>query len=338
MKTVSKLFLIASLCFFFSCKQVKTSDTFTAMNTFMTVNLYAESQKKGNNLCNQVHEKIDQLEKMLSTTLEISDVYKINHRLPYDFSNDELKNLLDFCMETYQKTECAFNPALYPVIREWGFTTENYHVPEAERISELLKKTDFSKVTYAPLADGMELDFGAIGKGYAADKAVELLKSQSVKSAILDFGGNIQTIGRKSDGSLWRVGIKNPWGQGAACALSVEDSAVVTSGGYERFFEDENGNRYIHIFDPSTGYPSQSDIESVTIVCSRGTYADALSTSLFVMGSKKAIEFWKTYQDFEAIMITKNHQLIYTQGLKENLEALIDFKDVITVSRTQDES
>ena len=308
------------------------------MNTFMTVNLYAESQKKGNNLCNQVHEKIDQLEKMLSTTLEISDVYKINHRLPYDFSNDELKNLLDFCMETYQKTECAFNPALYPVIREWGFTTENYHVPEAERISELLKKTDFSKVTYAPLADGMELDFGAIGKGYAADKAVELLKSQSVKSAILDFGGNIQTIGRKSDGSLWRVGIKNPWGQGAACALSVEDSAVVTSGGYERFFEDENGNRYIHIFDPSTGYPSQSDIESVTIVCSRGTYADALSTSLFVMGSEKAIEFWKKHQDFEAIMITKNHQLIYTQGLKENLEALIDFKDVITVSRTQDKS
>ena len=308
------------------------------MNTFMTVNLYAESQKKGNNLCNQVHEKIDQLEKMLSTTLEISDVYKINHRLPYDFSNDELKNLLDFCMETYQKTDGAFNPALYPVIREWGFTTENYHVPEAERISELLKKTDFSKVTYAPLTDGMELDFGAIGKGYAADKAVELLKVQGVKSAILDFGGNIQTIGRKSDGSLWRVGIKNPWGQGAACALSVEDSAVVTSGGYERFFEDENGNRYIHIFDPSTGYPSQSDIESVTIVCSRGTYADALSTSLFVMGSKKAIEFWKIYQDFEAIMITKNHQLIYTQSLKENLEALIDFKDVITVSRTQDKS
>lgn len=325
MKKNLSFLLFLCFIFFISCKQVKTADSFTAMNTFMTVTTYSSSNKKGKEACTAVQKKIDSLEHMLSTTLNTSDVYKINHRLDYDFSNQELKEVLEFAREMYKKTQGAFNPSLYPIIREWGFTTEHYQVPSDERISFLLQMTDFSKADYSPLPEGMELDFGAIGKGYAGDMAVEVLKANGIKNAILDLGGNIQTLGTKPDGSMWKVGIRNPWGEGAACALKIESCAVVTSGGYERYFDDEEGNRWIHIFDPKTGRPSTSDIESVTIVSSSGKYADALSTALFVMGSKKALDFWKQNRDFEMIILTKDKKLIYTDGLNGRIEVLIDF-------------
>ena len=183
----------------------------------------------------------------------------------------------------------------------------------------------------------IELDFGAVGKGFAADEAVLILKENGIKSALLDFGGNIQAFGKKPDGSLWKVGIKNPWDGQVACALSVESKAVVTSGGYERFFE-KDGERYIHIFDPATGHPSQSDLESVTIVCESGKYADALSTALFVMGKDKAIEWWKkqmaekSFPAFDFILITKSGGLIYSKGLSDFIEPIYQFVSIETVS------
>ncbi len=304
------------------------------MNTFMTVNVYSSS-KKGADVCRQIHKRIEELEGILSTTLPSSDVYYINQnkksRSPL---KSELKSLLDFSSEMYDRTYGAFNPALYPVIREWGFTTEEYKVPSDERIAQLLLHTDFSKLRYDEgeqsiiLDEGMEIDFGAVGKGFAADEALLVLKKNGIQSALLDFGGNIQTLGKKPDGSLWRVGVKNPWTGGAALALSLESKAVVTSGGYERFFEDEKGNRYIHIFDSKTGRPSQSDLESVTIVCDKGSYADVLSTALFVMGKDSAVEWWQKNPDFDFIMITKNGGLVYSHGLEDSIEVLYQFDSV----------
>ena len=299
------------------------------MNTFMTVSVYSSSTKKGKSVCNQIQNKIEELENIFSTTLPSSDVYYINHnkKLP-DPLKPELIELLEFSKEMYQKTGGAFNPALYPVIREWGFTTGEYKVPSEERIAELLLHTDFSAFFED---DSIELDFGAVGKGYAADEAVKILNENGIKSALLDFGGNIQTLGRKPDGSLWRVGIKNPWTGEACCALSVESKAVVTSGGYERFFEDENGKRYIHIFDPKTGRPCDGDLESVTIVCPSGKYADTLSTALFVMGKDSAIEWWKENPRFDFILITKNRELIYSEGLEGFIENLYQFETVSVI-------
>ena len=178
---------------------------------------------------------------------------------------------------------------------------------------------------------GMIADLGGIAKGYAADQALLILEKNGITSALLDFGGNIQTLGRKPDGSLWRVGIKNPWTGGAACALSLESKAVVTSGGYERFFEDESGNRYIHIFDPSTGRPCDGELESVTIISSSGKYADALSTALFVMGKDSAIEWWKNNPDFDFILLTKNKELIYSSGIKDFIEPLFQFEKILVI-------
>lgn len=332
----SLLFVVSLI----SCRQTKTSESFTAMNTFMTVSLYTLSVKKGVAACNQIKNRIAELEGILSTTLPASDVYYINHnkKLP-DPIKPELLELFKFSSKMYNKTYGAFNPALYPVIREWGFTTEEYKVPSEQRINELLLHTDFSFfcdsgfMAGSQIDEGMEFDFGAVGKGYAADEAVIILEKNGIKSALLDFGGNIQTIGKKPDGSLWRVGIKNPWTGGAVCALSVESKAVVTSGGYERFFEDENGKRYIHIFDPKNGHPCEGDLESVTIVTSSGKNADILSTALFVMGKKTAVEWWKQNPDFDFILLTKNHELIYSAGLENFIEPLYQFKTVEIVRR-----
>lgn len=332
----SLLFVVSLI----SCRQTKTSESFTAMNTFMTVSLYSSSAKKGEAACNQIKNRIAELEGILSTTLPASDVYYINHnkKLP-DPIKPELLELFKFSSEMYNKTYGAFNPALYPVIREWGFTTEEYKVPSEQRINELLLHTDFSVfcdsgfMAGSQIDEGMEFDFGAVGKGYAADEAVIILEKNGIKSALLDFGGNIQTIGKKPDGSLWRVGIKNPWTGGAVCALSVESKAVVTSGGYERFFEDENGKRYIHIFDPKNGHPCEGDLESVTIVTSSGKNADTLSTALFVMGKETAVEWWKQNPEFDFILLTKNHELIYSDGLENFIEPLYQFKTVEIVHR-----
>ncbi len=311
-----------------SCSQKKSSQSFTAMNTFMTVSLYSSSAKKSREVCTLVQKRIEELEGLLSTTLPFSEVYKINHSesQPSSLSPD-LQSLLDFSLELYQKTGGAFNPALYPLIREWGFTTGDYKVPSQERIEKLLQHTDFSKL-YED--EKIELDFGAVRKGYAADQALLILKENGIKSALLDFGGNIQALGSKPDGSLWKIGIKNPWDGGVACALSLESKAVVTSGGYERYFE-KDGEKYIHIFDPATGHPSQSDLESVTIICESGKYADALSTALFVMGSDVAVDWWRANPDFDFILITKSGSLLYSEGLEGFIEPLYQFASVESV-------
>lgn len=338
---MKKIALLISSIFIFSllsCGQVKSSESFTAMNTFMTVSLYSSSAKKGQSVCNQIQSRIQELENILSTTLSTSDVYYMNHnnKIPNSLK-PELLELLEFSSDMYKKTSGAFNPALYPIIREWGFTTEKYNVPSDKKIKELLLYTDFSAINTStlhassPIPAGMELDFGAIGKGYAADQALLILEKNGITSALLDFGGNIQTLGRKPDGSLWRVGIKNPWTGGAACALSLESKAVVTSGGYERFFEDESGNRYIHIFDSSTGRPCYGELESVTIISSSGKYADALSTALFVMGKDSAIEWWKNNPDFDFILLTKSKELIYSSGIKDFIEPLFQFEKISVI-------
>jgi thiamine biosynthesis lipoprotein len=349
-----KLFLISLISIFFiSCNhanknQIKSSESFTAMNTYMTVSLYASSQKQGAEVCEKIKKRIIQLEEILSTTLPQSDVYYINHnkKLPSPLKA-ELSELLDFSKIMYEKTDAAYNPALYPLIREWGFTQGEYKVPSEEKIAELLLHTDFSKLCDWPCTNGasinsqMEIDFGAIGKGYAADQVQKLLEENGIESALLDLGGNIQVLGKKPDKSFWRVGIKNPWNGEAACALKVDSKAVVTSGGYERFFE-EDGKRYIHIFDSKTGRPVESDLESVTIITpvtsinpiiSGGKYADCLSTALFVMGKDRAIDYWKKNPDFDFILITKEKALIYSEGLKDSIEILYHFDSLEYVQK-----
>ena len=331
----SLVYFLIFICFLLmSCSQKMESTSFTAMNTYMTVKSYGRGAAAANQL---VQREVERLEGILSTTIEGSDVYKINNsdvevsvKIPV---KAETACLIERGAEFYKITGAAFNPALYPVIREWGFTTGEYKVPSDEKIRELLQYTDFSTVVESTQSifrpAGLQLDFGAIGKGYAGDRAIEILRETGVKSALLDFGGNIQVLGSKPDGSDWTVGIKNPWGGQPVAAVKLRDACMITSGGYERFFTGEDGKKYIHIFDSKTGRPVENDLESVTIICREGIYGDALSTSLFVMGLDKAIDFWKSRnRDFDFVIITKDKSIVYTAALEKSISILFDFDSV----------
>ena len=171
---------------------------------------------------------------------------------------------------------------------------------------------------------GMELDLGGIAKGYTSSAMMDCFRSNGVTSGMVSLGGNVQTIGAKPDGSLWKVAIQNPTAEEDADFLGIletKDCAVITSGGYERYFE-ENGVRYHHIMDPATGKPAESDLTSVTIVSENGTLADGLSTALFVMGLDKAIAYWQAHaSEFDAVLCTEDETLYVTEGIQDAFSA-----------------
>ena len=166
------------------------------------------------------------------------------------------------------------------------------------------------------------IDFGGIAKGYTGQKLAELFQEYGVSSALVSLGGNIQAIGTKPDGSSWKVGIRDPKGgqQDYIGVLSVESQAVVTSGGYERYFE-EDGETYIHIINPRTGYPADGDLLSVTIVSKDGTLADGMSTALYIMGYEKACQFWRQHrEEFNVILVTDDGKIHISENLKGNFQ------------------
>ena len=167
------------------------------------------------------------------------------------------------------------------------------------------------------LPEGMEIDLGSVAKGYAGQLAAQMLRNSGVESALLNLGGNVQTVGAKPDGSPWQIGIKDPKGEDAMMVLSIADQAVVTSGGYERYFE-QDGQTYWHIMDPFTGHPADSGLISVTIVGDEGVVCDGLSTALFVMGLEKAADLWAQSGDFEAVFVTASGEVYITEGLRDH--------------------
>ncbi len=172
-----------------------------------------------------------------------------------------------------------------------------------------------------------------IYKGYTSATVAQLYRDLGVTSGLINLGGNVQTVGLKPDGSEWRIGIQHPEDENAMLGVvTTHDEAVITSGGYERNFE-EDGVVYHHIIDPSTGYPADSGLISVTIVSEDGTLADGLSTSLFIMGREKATEYWKSHQkDFDFILCEEDGTLVVSSGLKDRFTPADDNAKVEYVS------
>lgn len=294
---------------------VNTATVF-AMDTVMDLTVYGSEE-----VLSKAEEEILYLESRLSVTDEASEIYTLNHTgscVLSESSGDLLEQALAIC----GRTGGALDISIYPVVRAWGFTTGSYAVPSEETLSELLKNVDYTKIQYDPasgeaeLPDGMEIDLGSIAKGYTGDRLIELLRENGVSSALLNLGGNVQVLGAKPDGTAWRVAVRNPRGDDYIGVLEVTDKAVVTSGGYERYFE-QDGTVYWHIMDPSTGQPARNGLISVTIVGDSGTLCDGLSTSLFVMGPEDAAAFWRNSSDFEAVFVDESGNVTITEGLED---------------------
>ena len=167
--------------------------------------------------------------------------------------------------------------------------------------------------------DGVQIDLGGIAKGYTSSRIMDIYREKGVTSGLVNLGGNAQVFGTKPDGSLWRVAVQSPDSEDEYLGvLEAKDKAIITSGGYERYFE-KDGVTYHHIIDPATGYPAENGLISVTIVSTDGTLADGLSTSLFVMGKDKAVDYWKAHSDeFDMILLTDDEKLYVSEGIKDS--------------------
>lgn len=289
--------------------------TFFAMDTVMTLRLYEGGDEA---LLEHLEARVRDLEARWSVTAEGSEISALNRDGEAELS-PETELLLDAALGLCGRTAGALDLSIYPVLRAWGFTTGEYSVPGDEAIAALLPLVDYTQVgldgTAASLPPGMEIDLGSVAKGYTGDVLAADLRDGGVTSALLDLGGNIQAVGAKPDGSPWRIGIRNPAGEGNIGVVEVTDQAVITSGGYERYFE-QDGVRYWHILDPETGKPARSGLVSVTIVGDSGVLCDGLSTALFVMGLDQALDHWRQYQDFEAVFVSEDGSVTITPGLE----------------------
>lgn len=294
-----------------------------ALDTAITLKVYGS---KRDEVLKKLEDKINELDDMLSTGKETSEVSRLN-RGGEAVLSPTMANLVKRSLDIYKKTDGLFDITIYPLMELWGFPTKNYRVPSEKEIEEKLKlvgsdKIDFNEETrkISFKNKGMEIDFGGIGKGYITDELVKILTDEKVESAIINLGGNVFGFRKKPDGSLWNIAIRDPNEPDKyMAAIRLEDSAVITSGGYERYFE-ENGIIYHHILDPRTGKPSESGLKSVSIISKDGTLADALSTSLFIMGEEKAIGCWKENgSNFDILLMTNDNRLLVSAGIKDKV-------------------
>ena len=305
---------LALLLFFTLCgcgAQRQTGEWF-AMDTVMTAAVYGSADA-----LDAVEAETYRLDALLAAQKDDSEIAAVNDGA--EVVSEETAALLRRALDIAAETGGAYDPTVYPLMRAWGFTDGNYRVPADAELDALLQTTGWTEVsvdgTTASLPEGFALDLGGIGKGYAAGRCKEILKAHGVTSALLSLGGNVSALGSKPDGTAWTVAIEDPDGGDYLGTVQIADQCVVTSGGYQRYFE-QDGVRYWHILDPETGKPARSGMKSVTIVSADDTLADALSTALFVMGPEQAADFWRVHRaEFGAVWLTDDGRLFVTEGL-----------------------
>ena len=297
----------------------------TAMDTVMKLTAYGPHRQEA---LEQAKAEIERLDTALSIGNPDSEISRLNATGSAVLSPDTAA-LLGRAMELNRDTEGLFDVTVYPLVKLWGFFDKNYHVPTEEERLDAMARIGSHRLTFSPetgavaLDAGQSIDLGAIGKGYASQRAAELMKEAGVSSALLSLGGNVQCLGSKPDGRPWNIGIRDPWSATGSlyCTVQVRDKAVITSGGYERYFAME-GKTYLHILDPRTGCPAESGLSSVSIITEDGALGDGLATALYIMGLEKAGDYWRSHSDsFEAVLIADDGSLYATPGLKGSISS-----------------
>lgn len=288
-----------------------------ALNTVIKISVWGKDASVAADAALKEIRRIDGLMSAHSTSSEIYALNTAGVGKEVKVSK-EVFDLIKLARDIWQKSGGAFDITLKPLSDLWNIQAENPKVPKAYEIESALKKTGFeyvelneSNCTVTFKKDGMSADLGAIAKGYAADRAAQILKEHGIKSALIDLGGNIYALGRNKNGQRWKIGLQTPWTERGEYfeTVEAENKAVVTSGAYERYFE-KDGKIYHHIIDPETGCPSQSGISSVTVIYENSAVADALSTAVFVSGKQCAETMKSIFGDIEIIIVTNDGKTI----------------------------
>lgn len=304
-RIVSLVLCAAISVLFFGCRLNKTdSKTEFVLGTVCSIEI--PKTKTSAALLEACFSELRRLEKVFSAndaSSELSAVNKTAYKAPVVLS-ENLAALLTQALDIAHKTDKAFDPAIGAVVKLWNIGFDTARIPAQSEIDNVLPEAIVENIklensdagtTVFFTSEKVKLDLGAVAKGYSADYIAALLKANGVKSAVINLGGNVLTIGKKFfTNDNWKIGLRNPSGSADSVKLilSISGKSVVTSGIYERYFE-KNGVRYHHVLDPKTGYPVKNNLMSVSVVCESSTYADALATGFLVMGYEKSIAFLK---------------------------------------------
>ena len=305
------VFLIFISALYSVSAQVVFQRSFIKMGSVFDLTLVANNQVEADQLFEQAISEIDRIERLISSWDQASETSQVNQMAGKKAVKvtKELYDLVFRAKAIAQLTNGAFDPTYASVDKIWTFDGRDVKQPNTEIISSSVAKIGFDKIAFDPLESslylplqGMKIGFGAIGKGYAADRVKSLLQKQGVAAGIVNAYGDMSAWGIQPNGNPWQVGLINPKNKDKVFAwFPVKDQAVVTSGDYEKFVLI-NGKRYGHIINPKTGFPSQGVI-SCTVFAPKAELADALSTALFVMGVETGIDFINQLNQVEAIMI-----------------------------------
>lgn len=313
------VFIILFICGFylskilFQNKDKITSRTQIVMGTIAEIKILNNDTKLANQAINEAFEEIKRINELFSTYNTKSTVWDINHTKNDNIVlNKELYNFVLTCDSVWRITQGAFDPSLGALTSIWGFETDSSKEPTKKEIRQALINSGWNKIkiTNNGLVKNIniKLDFSAIAKGYAVDRAIEKIKSVGIKIALVNIGGEVKSIGRH-----WDIGIKHPRMPELYLEnIKLNDYAIATSGDYENYFI-ENGKRYNHIINPQTGY-SADLCQSVSIINKSDLFADAISTACFVLGAKKSLELIENLKDTECLIIDKDGKKYESNG------------------------
>lgn len=305
-------------------KEEMVSDSGFYLDTDCSISLYNIEESKGKEIISGTFKVCKNYENKMSKTIKGSDIYKINHAAgkPVKVDKDTL-DVIKLGIKVSKESDGIFDITVGAITDLWDFQTDKPKLPDSGKLKEAVSTLGYKNI----VIDGdkvklknpkTKIDLGAVAKGYISGKMAEHLKSRGIKNGIINLGGNVVAIGKKPDGSFWKIGIRKP-DKGSSKILgatNVEDRVVITSGVYERMFE-LSGRRYHHILNPKTGYPIDSDLTGVTLITSidNAGECDAYSTVSLLMGKDKGSNFMKKHKDkYEVMFIDRDGKLAMSDG------------------------
>ncbi|MBQ6808195.1 MAG: FAD:protein FMN transferase [Firmicutes bacterium] len=299
------------------------------LDTVCSVTLFQPADQE---LADQALELVEKYEALFSPTIPGSDIWNINQAQGESVAiSPETAQMLELALEYGEGSDGRFDISIGQLSTLWDFGGAN-HLPSAEELEKALSTVDYRQLElsgspeegfHARLKNPeSRLEPGGIAKGYIADRVADFLRENGVKAAIIDLGGNIVTLGRKSSGQPWRIGIETPFSERTEVigTLSIGEASIVTSGIYERQFT-RDGKLYHHILDPETGFPAENELLSVSIISRSSAQGDGLSTLAFLLGREEGSRFLEEQEGvLGAIWVEKSGE-IYVQGE-------IDFREI----------
>lgn len=296
-----------------------TTLTTYAMGSYIQQTVYGAGAEEA---AQQASSAVTELENLISWRVEDSDIATLNQEAGGEFQDIDPQtwDILNTTLQVCQASGGAFDITIAPISWLWDFDEEP-HLPQASTIESLLPAVDYTQLslqedgTAALQSSSSALDLGAVGKGAACDAAVAAYQEAGVERAVVSVGGSVGVYGEKPFGQKWQVSVRNPDTDGALGVLSVSSGFLSTSGSYEKQFT-EDGVTYHHLLDPSTGYPADSGLLSVTVWSSSGALSDALSTACFVLGIEDSLPLLEQF-DSQALFITQERQIYLTSGLED---------------------